>query len=154
MIRVAALCALALGCSSSTSELEQLQAESRRVARDHQPQLDAIAARLDRIKRHLRGNLPGWENMLRTAELANDELGLPAFTQISRPGPAWRPSPATLLGIEGYVRDQVAALVARHDLGALRYLVDDERKRYDVGIAEATAHVAQVEQWLDAARAP
>ena len=120
--------------------------EANAIVDHNQPKLDALVARIQGLHRDLRGELPGWENMLRTAELANDELGLPPFTQIEPPGPQWRPNPTTLLGMGAYVRSR-----AREVSGAaLQHLVDDERERYDHGIASVTAHVVEVEHWIAA----
>jgi hypothetical protein len=143
--------ALALGCSRS-HELEALQREADAVALLEQPVLDALVARTRVLKRELRGNLPGWQDMLRTAELANDLLGLEPFTQATPPGPGWRPSPASLLGIAGYVRVQARELAARGNQHALQFLVDDERRRYARGIEEVDGELARVEAWLAANR--
>lgn len=142
---------VALGCSRS-HELEALEREAAAVAQLEQPVLDALVMRTRVLKRELRGNLPGWQNMLRTAELANDLLGLEPFTQAAPPGPGFRPSPTTLLGIAGYVRDRARELVARGQQHELQFLVDDERRRYARGIADVDRELGRVEAWLAASR--
>lgn len=151
---IAIVAVLAFGCSGRSRELAQLEAEAALVARENQPALDALVARVAVAKRRLRGNLPNWQTMLRTAELANDELGLPPFEQEQPAGPAWRASPATLLGIAASVRDQTRTLAAHGDLEGLRRLVADERRRYAQGLVDASDHLAQVERALVAAGAP
>jgi hypothetical protein len=104
--------------------------------------------RIVALKQYLRGELPGWEDNLRVAELANDELGLPPFTQVQPSGPDWKPSPASLLGIAPYVHEQADKLARSGKLDALRFLVEDERRRYSEGIARVDDRLGQVETWL------
>jgi outer membrane murein-binding lipoprotein Lpp len=138
---------LVAGCSKP-NELAPLERETTTIAAAHQLQLDTLVARIHVLQREIRGNRPGWQTMMRTAELANDQLGLPPFTQTQPPGPEWRPSPATLLGIASYVRHQAADLAKRSKRPQLQFLVDDERRRYDQGIAEVDRNLATVERWL------
>ncbi len=112
---------------------------------EERPRVAALVARVARIKEQLRGNRPGWESELRVAELANDELGLPPFTQDVPPGPGWRPSPASLLGIDPYVVRRAGELTDRE---ALQFLYDDTRARYARGTASVDARLAEVEAWL------
>lgn len=146
MTRLACVVALAVACGD---DIADLRGEADAIARARQVELDALVARIATLKRDLQGNLPGWESMLRVAELANDELGLPPFTQTVPPGPAWRPSPASLLGIAPYVHDRARALI---DRGELEHLVRDERARYTQGIAEVELRLAEVERWLASSR--
>jgi hypothetical protein len=149
---VAAVLACA-GCAKS-NDPEALQREAAAIAVAAQPKLDALVARVRALQRDLRGNLPGWQDMLRTAELANDQLGLPPFTQTVAPGPGWKPNPTTLLGMGGYVRGRAEELVRAGQRRELQFLVDDERRRYEQGIADVDRYLSQVEHWLAPALAP
>jgi hypothetical protein len=107
------------------------------IAAAHQPQLDALVARVNALKQKLHG--PNWQTLVRMAPLANDELGLPPFEQTTPPGPGWHASPATLLGIADYVR----GLDLHGD--DLRHLADDEQQRYDAGIHDVDARLRELE---------
>jgi hypothetical protein len=140
---------VALACARSAAPVpDALAAEAVAIAAVNHPALDALVARVDHLKRGLRGDLPGWQTAMRTAELANDGLGLPPFTQTVPPGPSWRPSPASLLGIEPYVRVKAPQLAAAKDVVALERMIADERKRYADGIREVSAHLDEVDAWL------
>ena len=134
-----------LAACAQHDEIGELRARIDKVVAEQRPRVAALVLRLAHVKARLRGNLPGWENELRVAELANDELGLPPFTQDVPPGPAWRPSPASLLGIEPYV---VARAHELTDRAQLQFLYDDTRSRYATGVTEVSARVAEVEAWL------
>ncbi len=125
-----------------------LAREADAIATRNQPKLDALVVRIHGLQRDLRGERPGWENMLRIAELANDELGLPPFTQTVQAESQWRANPTTLLGMGTYVRKR------SHEVSgtALQHLVDDERERYDRGIASVTTRIREVERWITASR--
>ncbi|MFT3699219.1 MAG: hypothetical protein QM831_39090 [Kofleriaceae bacterium] len=110
--------------------------------------LDDLVVRIGALKPALVGNRPGWEMALRTAELANDELGLPPFTQTVPPGPAWRPSPASLLGIAAAVQTRADELAAARDWRGLILLIADEQRRYASGIASVRRHLGEVDRWL------
>lgn len=135
---------LAAACAPR-DDVGELRARVSEVVAEQRPRVAALVLRLAHVKDRLRGNLPGWENELRVAELANDELGLPPFTQDVPPGPTWRPSPASLLGIEPYVVQRAHELT---DRGQLQFLYDDTRSRYATGVTEVSARVAEVEAWL------
>ena len=109
------------------------------IAVAHQPQLQALVARVQALKGKLHG--PDWETRLRMAQLANDELGLPPFEQMTPPGPSWHPSPATLLGIADYVRARARELHGDD----LRRLADDEQRRYDLGIHDVEVRLRELE---------
>ena len=138
---------LVLAACAPRDEVGELRARVGKVVAEQRPRVAALVLRLARVKDRLRGNLPGWENELRVAELANDELGLPPFTQDVPPGPAWRPSPASLLGIEPYVVQRAHEITDREQL---QFLYDDTRARYASGVTEVSARVAEVEAWLAA----
>jgi hypothetical protein len=107
------------------------------IATAYQPQLQALVARVHVLQHQLHG--ADWQTLLRKAQLANDELGLPPFEQTTPPGPGWHPSPATLLGIADYVR----GLELHGD--DLRRLVEDEQRRYDAGIHDVDVRLREVE---------
>ena len=134
-----------LAACAQHDEIGELRARIDKVVAEQRPRVAALVLRLAHVKARLRGNLPGWENELRVAELANDELGLPPFTQDVPPGPTWRPSPASLLGIEPYVVQRAHELADRRQL---QFLYDDTRSRYATGVTEVSARVAEVEAWL------
>jgi hypothetical protein len=139
---------VAIAACAGSNEVHELRVEATAIAVRYRPLLDVEVLRVARLKRELRGNRPGWENALRIAELANDELGLPPFTQVVPPGPAWRPSPASLLGIAPYVETRADELARTARLDELQLLVRDERARYAAGIAEVDDRLSQVERWL------
>jgi hypothetical protein len=143
---------LTIAACARSNDVAPLQFEASVIAAVNQPKLDALVVRVHDLRRRLRGELPGWQNMFRTAQLANDELGLPPFEQTTPPGPEWRSSSTTLLGMGAYVRSRAAELATQHRRDELRFLVDDERARYDRGIASVTEHLEQVERWLAASR--
>jgi hypothetical protein len=131
--------------------LAALRADIAEATRTGAAKVDALVKRIAVAKRELRGQLPGWEQMLRIADLANDQLGLPPFVQIVPPGPAWRPSPASLLGIAAVVQartEELAGADRRSDLAAL---LADERRRYHDGIAEVTERLDEIDRWSAAA---
>lgn len=136
---------LLLAACTHRDDLADLRTRLRATVAEERPRVAALVARLAHVKQGLRGNRPGWETELRIAELASDELGLPPFTQEVPPGPSWQPSPASLLGIEPYVTRRAGEL---HDRGALQFLVDDTRARYEAGTAEVDARLVQLETWL------
>ena len=136
--------ALFVACSHR-DDLADLRARLQANVAQERPHVAALVLRLAHVKQELRGNLPGWESELRIAELANDELGLPPFTQEVPPGPSWQPSPASLLGIEPYVTRRGREL---HDRAALQFLVDDTRARYAAGTAEVDVRLGELEAWL------
>lgn len=146
-LAVALAVALAPGCSAP-DPAGALQAQAAEVAHAYQPALDALVARIAALHRTLRGNLPGWETMLRNAEAANDQLGLPPFEQVQPPGPAWRPSPASLLGIAPYVGARAAELARDRRIAELAFVVADEQRRYRDGIAEVDRRLTEIERWL------
>ncbi|MEO6776819.1 MAG: hypothetical protein ABI467_28035 [Kofleriaceae bacterium] len=113
------------------------------------PILATLVIRIAALKRALRGNLPGWEDMLRVTDLANDELGLPPFSQVTAPGTGWRPSPATLLGIGPYVERRGEALAQAGQPDELSRLVIDARRRYAEGASRVAEELARVEHWLE-----
>ncbi len=141
------LVALAAACSRP-DPTAALQAQAAVVVRAYQPALDALVARIAAVKHQLRSDRPGWEMMLRNAEAANDELGLPPFTQATPPGPQWRASPASLLGMGPYVLVRAQQLARRGSRGELAFLVDDAQRRYREGVAEVDRRLAEVEHWL------
>lgn len=150
-MRCALLVVLACGRHDDVAALRD---DAIAVAHAQQPALDALVARIAHLKQQLRGNLPGWESALRTAELANDELGLPPFTQEQPPGPAWHPSPASLLGIAPYVERRAPELAAANRRDELEFLLRDERVRYARGIVNVGSHLDEVDRWLAAAPRP
>lgn len=141
------LVSLLAGCSGS-DRLSDLRTQAATLVHLNRPALDALVARVTVVKRRLQGNAPGWEMMLRNAEAANDELGLPPFTQSQPPGPEWRASPASLLGMGPYVLVRAQQLAGQGKLGELEFLVEDARRRYREGIADVDRRLAQVEQWI------
>lgn len=118
------------------------------VAHAYDARLAAAAARVADVKRHLVGDRRGWERVLRRAELANDALGLPPFTQVVAPTAAWRPSPASLLGIAAAVERRAGTLGERGDVDGLRALEADATRRYREGLAAVERDLATVEAWL------
>jgi len=134
-----------LAACGHRDDMAELRARLASVVAEQRPRVAALVVRIAHVKDRLRGNLPGWESELRVAELANDELGLPPFTQDAPPGPTWRPSPASLLGIEPYVVQRARQL---GDRAQLQFLVEDTRARYVNGVTEVSARVAEVEAWL------
>jgi hypothetical protein len=141
------LVALLVACSGS-DRLSDLQTQAAAIVRANRPALDALVARVAVLKHRLQGNAPGWEMMLRNAEAANDELGLQPFTQSQPPGSEWRASPASLLGMGPYVLVRAQQLAEQGKLGELKFLVEDERRRYREGIDDVDHRLAQVEQWI------
>lgn len=144
------LAVVMIAACSRSNDVAALRFEARAIATIKQPTLDVLVERVHGLQRDLRHELPGWPNMFRTAQLANDELGLPPFEQATLPGPEWRPNPTTLLGMGAYVRARADQLALQGHRGELRFLVDDERARYDRGIASVSEHLEQVERWLAA----
>jgi hypothetical protein len=134
-----------LAACARADEGGALRAQVGAVIAEQRPRVAALVLRLAHVKERLRGNRTGWESELRIAELANDELGLPPFTQDAPPGPGWRPSPTSLLGIEPYVTARSRELTDRR---ALQFLCDDTRVRYAAGLTEVGARIAQLEAWL------
>ena len=112
------------------------------VANAYSPQLEVLSLRVSAVRSRLRGNPPGWQDMFRIAQLANDELGLPPFEQMTPPGPSWRASPASLLGMKA----QLAQLPPSEAL------VADARRRYREGCAHVDARLTQLEVWLSSLR--
>lgn len=141
------LFAAAIACHHGDPARE-LAHQAHELAHAHDTELAGLVARIDGVKRDLRGNRPGWEQMLRTAQLANDGLGLPPFEQSVPPGPRWKPSPASLLGIGPYVEARADELAAHGQLDQLRFLIDDARRRYDRGIAEVAQRLGELEASL------
>jgi hypothetical protein len=141
-----------LAACARSNDVAALRFEASAIAAIEQPTLDVLVARVHDLRRRLRGELPGWPNMFRTAQLANDELGLPPFEQATPPGPEWRPNPTTLLGMGAYVRTRATELASQGRRDELRFLVVDERARYDRGIASVTEHLEEVERWLASSR--
>lgn len=124
----------------------RLAGEVHALVTSEQRVLAGLEARIARAKRELRGNRPGWETTLRIAELANDGLGLPPFTQVVAPGPEWRPNPATLVGMGPYADARADRLAREHRTAELAALLADVRGRYDRGIAEVAAQLDDVER--------
>lgn len=148
MMRTGALLVvLVMGCSRP-DPTAVLQVRAAAIVRSQQPALDALVGRVAALKRRLRGNLPGWEVMLRNAEAANDALGLQPFTQIQPPGPEWRPSPASVLGIGPHVLVRARQLAEQGKVRELEFLVEDEQRRYREGITDVDRRLAQIERWL------
>ncbi len=141
---------VALVACARPSELDALEGEATSIALEQEPALTALAARVAALKRDMGSNQPGWETMIGYAYLADDELGLPPFTQTVAPALGWQPSPATLLGIGPYVRTKAAELAKAGKTDELRFLVADERRRYAAGIKSVTEHLEQVEKWIAA----
>jgi hypothetical protein len=148
MARAAWFALVVVFACSKPDDVFALRDRAIAVAVIHGPAVDVQVRRIALLKLGLRGNLPGWENALRIAELANDELGLPPFTQIEPPGPGWKPSPASLLGIAPYVEMRANQLAADRRRGELQFLVEDERARYARGIASVDDRIGQVERWI------
>ena len=148
--RFRSLVLVGLVACAKSNELATLQDEAASIARDQDPALRALMARVAALKRDMGHNRPGWETMLQYANLADDELGLPPFTQADAPALGWQPSPATLLGIGPFVRKKAAELAKAGKTEELRFLVTDERRRYAEGIKSVQDHLAQVESWLAA----
>jgi len=134
--------------SASAGHERALVDEVRAIADGHAAEIAALIERLGVLKRGLRGNRAGWEAMLRNAEAANDDLGMPPFTQTVPPGPGWTPSPATLMGIAPSAETRADELAAKHDVAGLQFLVDDVRKRYPATIAKVDHELQVVEHWL------
>ncbi len=140
-----------LACAKPDT-LAGLERDAVDLVATRQPDLVRLVGRIAMIKRDLRGNRPGWEQMMRVADLANDELGLPPFTQTLPPGPAWAPSPASLLGIGPHVCSHAAELATTHKHDELAFLVADARRRYDEGIARVDDRLGQLERWIASGR--
>ena len=143
---VAIACAVA--CSNGQPSLDDLVERADKTTANEQPILDELVSRVNFLKFNMGHNLPGWEIKFRIAQMANDSLGLQPFEQISQPLPSWRPNPTTLLGMGPYAHDRARKLAhegKRHDL---EFLVEDERRRYDEGVAHVDDLLKQVEQWV------
>ncbi len=153
VVLCAIVCIAVAGCQKKATDLADLQHQAAAIQAEYQPKLDALVARVRILKRDVRGNLPGWEPNIRISQLANDKLGLEPFEQTVPPGPEWRPNPPSLLGMGPYAQKRAAELASQNKVDELRFLVEDERKRYDKGIAEVDDLLKQVENWLAAARA-
>ncbi len=121
-----------------------LQDEVVLTANAYDPQLLVLKLRVQALKYRLRGNLPGWQDMFRVAQLANDELGLWPFEQGTEPGLAWQPSPASLLGM----RARLVEVARRDSAEQKRALAADARDRYRQGIVSVDSHLSRVESWL------
>ncbi len=141
------LVSLVVACSGS-DRLSDLRMHAATLVSLNRPALDGLVARVIVLKRRLQGNASGWEMMLRNTEAANDELGLQPFTQSQPPGPEWRASPASLLGMGPYVLMRAQQLAEQGKLDELEFLVEDARRRYREGIADVDRRLAQVEQWI------
>lgn len=128
----------------------RLAGEVHALVTSEQRVLAGPLARIARAKRELHGNPPGWEKTLRIAELANDGLGLPPFTQAVAPGPQWRANPATLLGMGPYAEARADALAHEHRTTELAALLADVHARYDRGIAEVAAELDDVDRRIGA----
>jgi hypothetical protein len=148
-----ALLVCLLACSKP-DEMGALRDRAIAIAHANQPALVAQVARITALKQRMRGNLPGWEPELRVAQLASDELGLPPFEQTVPPGPEWKPSPASLLGIAPYVEARAKELASANRGDELRFLVQDEQARYQRGLTEVSARLDEVEHWLDSTTKP
>src|SRR5579884_1122892 len=99
MSRVAMLAiALACGACEGRRDARELQGELAALAASYQPLIDELFARIHHLKRDMHGQ-PGWEDAFRVAQLANDKIGLPPFEQTAPPGPEFRNSPGSLLGL-------------------------------------------------------
>jgi len=140
------------GCRGPTDILD-LRQQAYTVGIISQLTLDTLVFRVRYLKREMRGNLPGWEAYWRIAELANDQLGLPPFSQPEQPMPGWRAVPISLLGMQDYARVRADELVQAHDRDGLAFLVRDTRARYARGMIEVSAYLIDVETWLRRARA-
>jgi hypothetical protein len=143
---VAIACAVA--CSNGQPSLDDLVERADKITADEQPIIDELVSRVNYLKFNMGGNLPGWEKYLTIGDIANNALGLPPFTQTSQPLPSWRPNPTTLLGMGPYAHDRARKLAhegKRHDL---EFLIEDERRRYDEGVAHVDDLLKQVEQWV------
>ena len=150
-IRAVILAVILAACTNKVAVLER---EANAVVDENQRSLDALVNRITTLKHELRGNLPGWQDMLRLADLANDELGLPPFAQTVAPTADWKPSPGSLLGMGPYVRAHAAELASHGKRDELEFLIADERRRYAQGIAETDARLAEVERRLATVRSP
>jgi hypothetical protein len=140
--------ACVVGCSNGRPDLDDLAKSADKIAADEQPILDDLVSRVNYLKFNMGHNLPGWELKMRVAEMADEALGLQPFAQLSQPLPSWKPSPTSLLGMGPYVHVQAQKLAhegKRHDL---EFLIEDERRRYDEGVAHVDDLLKQVEQWL------
>jgi len=146
-------CVALVACAAADSPPPPpLAHEAIAITWGYQPELDMLAARVRRLKRELRGNLPGWETMIRIAQMANDQLGLESFEQQVPPGPGYHASPATLVGMGPYVRKRALELAAHGSDAELRFLIADEARRYAVGSAQVDGELCEVEAWLAAHR--
>ena len=141
-----------LGCGGPTDILD-LREQAYTAGVLSQPTLDTLVFRVRYLKREMRGNLAGWEAHWRNAELANDQLGLPPFSQLEQPMPGWRAVPISLLGMQNYVRMRANELVEAHDRDGLAFLVSDTRARYARGMIEVSTYLTDVETWLRRAQA-
>ena len=65
---------VALSACSKPNDLAALQREAAVIGASNQPRLDALVDRVHALQHNFGGNLPGWENMWRTAELADDDV--------------------------------------------------------------------------------
>lgn len=151
MTEVMTALVVVLAACSGPDRLSELRMQAATDVRLNRPVLDALVVRVAALKHRLRGDVPGWEMMLRSAESANDKLGLQPFTQPQPPGPQWRASPASLLGMGPYVLVRAQQLAEQGKLGELEFLVEDERRRYREGIAEVDRRLSQVEDWIASA---
>jgi hypothetical protein len=150
----AALVALAACSPAPARDLGALSAEVSAIVDLNKPRLDLLVGRIAELKRDLRHNLPGWQEMLRAAELANDALGLPPFVQVAPPGPGWAPSKASLLGMGPYAKQRAAELAKAGQRAELAFLVDDTRRRYVESDQEISEWIDLVDRWLVANGVP
>ena len=68
------LVVMMLAACSRSNDVAALRFEASAIAAFHQPTLDSLVERVHALGRDRRRELPGWPNMFRTAQLANDEL--------------------------------------------------------------------------------
>ena len=137
-------------CSNAQPSLDDLAKRADKMAADEQPILDALVSRVNFLKFNMGHNPPGWENKFRDradgerhARLAAVRADVAAAAELeAEPDDAARDRP---------VRSRPGAQArARGQPSRSEFLIEDERRRYDEGVAHVDDLLKQVEQWVAA----
>jgi hypothetical protein len=139
----------ALGaCNNTAPNADELADDLTALVAVYQPVVDGLVERVHHLKRDIKGNMVDWEMAFREAQLASDGLGLPPFEQATAPGPDFRPSPGSLIGMPIYIHDAVPALVAKGDTAQLARILADANRKYILGIVRVSHYIDDVDYWL------
>ena len=136
-----------LAACSKPNDVPMLQEDAAAIHAYYQPQLDALAKRVDALRGHAK-NLPGSQAAMDAMNNATSMLGVPVFESNAVATPGYKPSPTSAFAIWSNIKPLVDKAAADGNAEELERLVEKEREAYELAIAKINENLLEAESWL------